>query len=119
MACSVSNDAEWVTIGVKVNGEVSPDYQYRIHLDHGSPDGIADTLIKYKDGNSTGLDSLTVASPGQGWLYFKFDANEISVPVGDVFHWYAESQSGIPGSGSEGKPDKMPDVGFFQYTLGP
>ena len=114
-----------VSLGIQVVGQISPDYQYRISLDYRSsggtiePDGNPDKLIKYKDGQWTGLSSLIVIDSDPTKLLFEFDAGEIGLGKGNLLAWFAEVQGGVASSGSEGFLDRAPDTGFLEYMLEP
>jgi hypothetical protein len=64
----------------------------------------------------TGLSSLSAVAAG-GTLRFTFNLSEIGVGPGDYVQWWSETQAGVPKTPEEGKPDTMPDSGFFGHVL--
>jgi PKD repeat protein len=125
VGCSSSNTASTATFEISVDGVVSDDFQYRVGLDIGvkkgksfrqPPDGSLDVLLKYDRGSWTGLDSLNVVVDGNK-LTFTFALAELGLKTGDKIGWYAETQTGAPGSPTVGKSDFMPNTGWFIHTL--
>jgi len=46
-----------------------------------------------------------------------FSLSEIAVGPGDFVQFSSETQAGVQATPAEGKPDAMPDSGFFGYIL--
>jgi PKD repeat protein len=125
VGCSSSNTASTATFEIRVDGVVFDDFQYRVGLDIGvkkgksfiqPPDGSLDVLLKYDRGSWTGLNSLQVVVD-RNKVRFTFALSELGLKIGDKIGWYAETQTGAPGSPSVGKSDFMPNIGWFIHTL--
>jgi hypothetical protein len=131
VVCGVQNSATAFTVQLQVapTGVISNDYQFRLHLDIGNgkkgkqgsfePDGNEDLMLKYDNGNVTGiggLDSLTATLIDARTVQFAFDLADLGWN-GNRIQWFAETQSGVQSEGGVGFADRMPDVGFFGYGL--
>jgi hypothetical protein len=139
VGCSVSNTSTTMSIGIRVAGAISDNFQYRVRLDIGTfevdpdtgekvlispePDGIADRNLKFDAGKVTGLPSLQVTPilGGDGLtvvgLEYTFSLADINKGVGDLVRWSAETQAGVKATGETGKVDNMPDSGLFGVVL--
>ncbi|MEE8347880.1 MAG: PKD domain-containing protein [Dehalococcoidia bacterium] len=136
--CSVSNTSTTMSIGIRVAGEISDNFKYRVRLDIGTfevdpdtgekvlvspePDGIADRNLQFDAGKVTGLSSLQVIPILGGddtvvGLEYTFSLADISKGVGDLVRWSAETQAGVKATGETGKVDHMPDSGLFGVVL--
>jgi hypothetical protein len=121
--CGIQNDSTKVTItiGVAEGAAISNDAQYRIYLDLGPdksggglPDGNTDVMLKYKNGQATGLSSLIVTPIGDNLLQFEFDLAELGWS-GTRIDWYAQTQDGVQAGEQQGFVDAMPDSGFWVF----
>jgi hypothetical protein len=137
--CSVSNTSTTMSIAIRVAGNISDDFKYRVRLDIGTfvvdpetgekvlvspePDGIADRNLQFDAGNVTGLPSLQVlpirTSDGRRivGLEYVFSLADINKVGGDHVRWSAETQAGVKATGETGKVDNMPDSGLFGVVL--
>jgi hypothetical protein len=128
VVCGVQNDATAFTVQLQVapGGVISNDFQFRLHLDIGVgkkgdpvPDGSVDLTLKYDNGSVTGvggLRSLQARQIDARTIQYEFDLGDFRW-AGNRIQWYAETQSGVQGEGSVGFADRMPDAGFFGYSL--
>ncbi|HEU4758361.1 MAG TPA: hypothetical protein VFT91_00100, partial [Dehalococcoidia bacterium] len=115
VSCHVSfNDtANTMTIGLRVAGSISNDYQYRIRLTAGS----VSALLKYNGGKVTGLASLQVVRVNSNELRFTFNLADIGAGIGTTILWSAETQAGVPATPETGIVDDMPDAGSFTSVV--
>lgn len=115
----ITNDAQTMTIGIRVDGVVNGDYQYRIRLEQESG---GSALLKYTGGKVTGPPSLTAVRIWNPYeetneLRLTFALADIGLETGETVWFYVETQAGVPGTGSTGFVDRMPDSGSFLYIV--
>jgi hypothetical protein len=109
----VSNDADTMSIVLRVAGEITDEYKYRVKLYTENGDVYH---LQYNDGQVTGLAGLQ-AVPGVGAITFTFSLADIGLGSGDYIQWESEIQAGVKAAGATGKVDYMPDDGTFGYLL--
>jgi len=107
---TLSNDATTLTVVLEVEGTINKKIQYRVHLESGY-------TLKWLKGKPVGPPSLTVSADGNRLTFQVALADIGGLVSGDVIQLYVETQGGIPGSQSEGKPDRMPDDGLLEYEV--
>jgi len=109
--CGASNTPETLSVMLQVEGTISRDVQYRVYLDNG-------VSFKYSKGKAIGPSSLTASVDvnGNNTLTFQVDLVELGLVAGDSVQLFFETQAGVKGGQSEGKPDRMPDSGLLLYT---
>ncbi|MDP3879300.1 MAG: PKD domain-containing protein [Dehalococcoidales bacterium] len=109
----ISNNSTTMTISLRVSGNITDQFQYRVYLDLS---GGLPLLIKYHDGKLTGLSSLQAVVNGNE-LTFSFSLSDIGKISGDSIAVSMETQAGIKATASAGKADYMPDAGTFRYII--
>jgi hypothetical protein len=104
----VTNDGMTMTVVLRVDGVVNGEYQYRVT--------VGKALLKYDGGKATGLKSLTAVVVGNE-LRLTFKLSDLKLNAGDQVSFVLETQAGVPGTGSTGFVDRMPDSGSFLYII--
>jgi hypothetical protein len=111
-------DGEWVTIGIKVYGEISNDYQYRLRIDS-EPGGTLH--LRYSAGQVTGLSGLKCYVVEYNGSYkelrFMFRLTDAGFSIGDRLWLSAQTQKGVPSEPAKGIIDNMPDEGSVLWIL--
>ena len=119
IGCGAIIEGEWMTITLVmedslVDGDGDPengDIQYRLRL--GLSGQSNEKLIKYRDGDTTGMKRLTFAIK-DNTISFRFSLRELgwkSTTGEPTVRFSAETRGGAEGTGAAGLLDRMPDDG--------
>jgi class 3 adenylate cyclase len=111
MTITLVTDGDLEVGGVPTTGDIS----YRLRV--GLTTGTASKLLKYKDGDVTGMRSLEVTIVGNT-INFTFSLKELGKKgqnaSADVT-FSAETRAGVPSTGAAGLVDELPDSGTIVF----